>query len=222
VIAARNNTPAARAARRPQVLRRYDQAEARQRRRSRLPLTLPGGWSLAAEVAEIVGPLAERVAAVPDPSRFWWRWVDDVALAVHGVVHAAVGVLAEADARRRTRHLAADDRGRSIRALVDLAERPELPDITDAALADGSWAAALTALAEPYSADLSGLLGRAASPAVSDRIVAALREVDAAAHELDCRLTRNEAARATKRAKAAIPTNADRARAELAALGITT
>jgi len=112
--------------------------------------TYGGRFSLTTEVGAICEPLAERVAPAPNPAAYW-RAVDDVALAVHGLVHASVGLLVQADAERRTAHLGADDRGRSIRALVDLAPRPKLPEITDEQLAAGSWAATLVTLAEPYS-----------------------------------------------------------------------
>lgn len=219
-VMARNNTPAAREARRPRRAPVYTQAELRQRRRTGLLHTYGGRWSLTAEVAAICDPLAQRVTAAPNPAGYW-RSVDDVALAVHGLVHAVVGLLAEADAQRRTRHLGVDVRGRSIRALVDLAERPKLPEIGDDALTAGTWPATLTLLAEPYSAELAELLDNALTTAVSDRLRAALREVDLAALALERRLDRDEHARAAKPTKT-VPTATDQARAELAALGITT
>lgn len=219
-ITARNNTPAYRAAQRPQCPPVYTQADLRERRRTGLLHSYGERWSLTAEVAAICDPLAQRVAAAPRPAGYW-RSVDDVALAVHGLVHAVVGLLAEADAQRRTRHLGVDVRGRSIRALVDLAERPKLPEIGDDALTAGTWSATLILLAEPYSAELADLLGRALTTVVSDRLRAALRDVDLAALELERRLDRDEHARAAKPTKT-IPTATDQARAELAALGIDT
>lgn len=54
-VKARNNTPAARAARRPRGAPVYTQAELRQRRRTGLLHTYGGRWSLTAEVAAICG-----------------------------------------------------------------------------------------------------------------------------------------------------------------------
>lgn len=215
------NTPAHRAARYPEPVRHYGQAELRERRRANLLHTYGGRWSLTVEVAAICTPLAQRVAVVPNPAGYW-RSVDGVALAVHGLVHTVVGLIAERDARRKTAHLGVDERGRSIRALVDLAERPALPEMTDDALAAGTWPASLVLLAEPYSADLADLLGRALTTAASDRLAGSLRDVDAAALVLARRLDNDEQARARRADKPAAPTETDRARAELAALGITT
>ncbi len=211
-------TPAHRAGQRPQSRPVYSQSDLRERRRRQLPVTLEGGWSLSSEVAAICAPLAEAVAAAKCPAGHW-RAVDQLTDAVHETVSAAVGLLARADAERRCRHLGVDDRGRSIQALVDLAERPKLPEIADDDLAAGTWAATLTALAQPYSADLSGLLGRARTTAVSDRMLAALREVDRAALALQRRLDRDRKAQA-RAAKPATETEADRKRAELAAMGV--
>lgn len=198
-ISAKNNTPAHRAAQRPRPLPVYTQAQTRDRRRAGLLHTYSGRWSLTAEVAAICDPLAELVATAPRPAAYW-RPVDDLAVAVHGLVHAAVGLLVRADAERRTAHLGVDDRGRSIRALVDLAERPRLPEIGDETLAAGTWGATLTALAEPYTDGLSGLLGRALTSVVSDRLLVALRDVDRAAMVLERRLDRDEQTSAAKTA----------------------
>jgi hypothetical protein len=119
----------------------YTQAQLRDRRWRGLLHTYSGRCSLTAEIAAICDPLAERVAAAPRPAAHWYQ-VNEVALGLHGLVHAAVGLLAEAGARRRTRHLGVDERGRSVRALVDLAERPRLREIGHEQLADGTWAAA--------------------------------------------------------------------------------
>jgi hypothetical protein len=198
-VRARNNTPPHRAAQRPQRAPVYTQAQLRDRRRTGLLHTYGGRFSLTTEVSAICDPLAQRVAAAPRPA-IYWRPVDDLTVAVHGSVHAVVGLLAERDAQRRTAHLGVDVRGRSIRALVDLAERPKLPEIGDEALVTGSWAATLTGLAEPYSAELADLLGRALTTVVSDRLLAALRGVDRAALALERRLDRDEQARAAKTA----------------------
>ncbi|BCO41217.1 hypothetical protein MINTM001_23560 [Mycobacterium paraintracellulare] len=211
-------TPAHRASQHPQSRRVYSQSELCDRRRRQLPVTLEGGWSLSTEVAAICAPLAEGVAAATSPAGHW-RAVDQLTDAVHGAISVAVALLARADAERRCRHLGVDDRGRSVQALVDLAERPKLPEITDDDLAAGTWAATLTALADAYSADLSGLLGRARTTTVSDRMLAALREVDLAALALQRRVDRDIAAK-SRIAKPAVATDADRKRAELHELGV--
>lgn len=193
---------------------RYTQIEQRERRRQGLPVTLGGGWSLRDEVAAIVEPLT--TVDRPRPLSYG-RCVDDLTDAVHALVHEAISLLARADAEHRTRHLGVDDRGRSIQALVDLAPRPALPVITDKALAKGTWATVLVALAEPYSDGLAALLGNAASTAVSDRIVTGLRAVDAVAAVLQRRLDHIPASTAKA---SPVPTKADRARAELESLGV--
>ncbi|OBF42824.1 hypothetical protein A5719_10295 [Mycolicibacterium peregrinum] len=200
----------------PSAPRRYSQAQLRERRHQGLPVTLGGSWSLAREVAAICEPLT--AVDLPRPLSYG-RCVDDLTDAVHTLVHDVVGLLARADAERRTRHIRIDQRGRSIQALVDLAPRPQLPVITDKQLADGSWAQTLHDLAEPYSADLARLLGNAASTTVSDRVVAALRAVDAVAVTLARRLTDSKLTAANK--PDPVPSAADRARAELESLGVT-
>ncbi|MGV7633067.1 hypothetical protein PJI23_11120 [Mycobacterium kansasii] len=95
-----------------------------------------------------------------------------------------------------------------------------MPEIGDEALVSGTWPATLMLLAEPYAAELAELLGNALTTAVSDRLYAALRDVDRAALALERRLDRDQQARAAKPTKTT-PTETDRARAELAALGIT-
>lgn len=218
-VMARNRTPAARAARRECPVPQFTHAELRERRQAGLLHSYGGGWSLTTEVAALCNPLAQRVAATPNPLGYI-RYVDDLTDAVHQAVHVVVGLLAEADAQRRTRHLRADDRGRSIRALIDLATRPPAPQITDDMLCDGTWTATLMALVEPYSDDLARLLGNALTTVVSDRLLAVLRDVDHAVACLSRRLDRADKARAAKTTEA-VPSTADRAVAELESLGVT-
>jgi hypothetical protein len=218
-VQAKNRTPAALAAKRPQRQPIYTQTERRDRRRKRLTVTLDGDWSLTTEIAAISDPLAQRIAASPRPAAYW-RSIDDLADAVHQAVHVAVGLLAQADAERRCRHIGIDERGRSVRTLVDLAERPKRPEIADNALASGKWCATLTALVEPYSDDLARLLGNARTAVVSDRLLAALREVDHAALALERRLDHDDRARTERAQKIRTLTEADRARAELQAMGV--
>jgi hypothetical protein len=158
--------------------------------------------------------------------------VADLADATHELVWAVVGWLAEVDARSRTEHLT-DDSGRraaAIRLLVDLAQRPALPDIGPDELESGQWATALIAMAQPYSGPLSELLARSRPPGApqlrglvsrSERLCDLLREVDLAAHELSARIEKAEAA-AAKRKTTPQQTRAEVARAELRALGAST
>ncbi|WP_235679489.1 hypothetical protein [Mycolicibacterium monacense] len=68
-VMARNRTPAALAAQRPQPPRTYTPSEHRERRRTGLPAAhYDGTWSLAREIADVVGPLAQRIAADDRPT----------------------------------------------------------------------------------------------------------------------------------------------------------
>lgn len=241
-VRAKNRTLAALAAKRPHPAPVYTQDEQRDRRRNGLSVTLSGEWSLSQEVVAICDPLGQCIAAAPNPARFrltrevssqahlvnhpqgFLIGVDEVAVTIHGLVHVVVGLLAERDAQRKTAHLTGDVRARSIRSVIDLTPRPELPEITPDDLVSGTWPARLTALAEPYTAPLSGLLGSAPTPTASDRMRGALRDVDRAALSLARRLDRDKANRADRAATTAKPkpstqTEAAR-RAELAALGV--
>ncbi|EID10869.1 hypothetical protein MXEN_16998 [Mycobacterium xenopi RIVM700367] len=213
--------------------RRYSQAELRERRRAGMTVGHYGGdWSLAREIADVVGPLARRVAAADRPARFAHSQasVPWLAEAVHELVSTVVGWLAEADARAKTAHLAAEPGKRryAITRLCDLAQRPALPEVTDAMLADGSWAAVLTAMAETVDTALSDLLAHAWPPGAaglrgrdsrSEQLARMLsRTLDPAALELEHRLDRDEQADHRQTTQTAD----ERARAELAALGINT
>lgn len=207
------------------------QPEQRDRRRNHLRVHYGQNFSLTAEVADIVTPLAAKVAGAPEPTPCRCR--DDVqslAGAVHEMVGTVVGWLAEAQAQKKAANVAPGARERSIRLLVDLAERPKLPEITDDAIHSGAWATALVDMARPFSDPLAKYLGRATPPGLvvvgqsaSERLEAALRHVDHAALELLQRLRWNElcteeyvhvlAARAARDPKA-------RARAELQQMGI--
>lgn len=216
---ARNRTPAFLAAQRPQAAPVYTQTELRDRRRKVLPIyAWPADWSLTAEVAAICSRLAERVADAPNPVAYL-RTVAELADAMHQTVHVVVGLLAQADAERRTRHLGTEDRGRSITALVDLTPRPAAPEVTADTLVSGTWPATLVTLAEPYNAALAALLGNAATPNVADRLLAALSEVDRAALALTRRLDRDRVYRANRTDHHTL-SPADRARAELESLGV--
>lgn len=232
----RFGTPADRASRpgapaRPP--RRYSQADLRERRRRGLPPGHYGGdWSLAREIAEVANPIAERIAAASRPARFNHatasvRWLAEAAHEASGVI---VGWTAEAEARAKTKHLASEPGKRryAITTFCDLAQRPALPAITDESLASGSWAAALVAMAETVSEPFSELLSRSYPPGAeglrgqasrSERLDRLLRDtIDRAALELQRRLDRDHLADRRQTDQ----TDTDRARAELAALGLTT
>lgn len=224
-IAARNNTPAARAGQRPQPAPVYSQDEQRERRRKHLPLRYGGEFDLTDEIAAICGPVAERVAADPRPSAYAAD-VAEVGDAVHELICVSAGLLAERAATRKVGHLPVDQRGRTKRLLCDLAPRPAPPVIDPAALADGGWSALLAAYAEPFAADLADLLAHAVPPgstrgarSASERVENALRVLDHALLNLTKRLDRAERARA-ERSRPTPLTDTDKARAELAALGI--
>lgn len=213
--------------------RRYSQAELRQRRRAGMTVGhYSRDWSLAREIADVVGPLARRIATADRPARFGHSQasVPWLAEAVHELVSTVVGWLAEADARRKTAHLAAElgKRRYAMQKLIDLAQRPALPEVTDAMLTDGSWASALTALADGIDAAFSDLLACAWPPGAaglrgrdsrSEQLARLLgRTIDHAALELEHRLDRDEQADHRQTTQTAD----ERARAELAALGVPT
>lgn len=230
-VIARRGTPAALAALRPQPPRRYSQAEHRDRRRVGLTVGQYGGdWSLAREIAEQVNPLAQRIADDARPSRFLrsTATVTWMAEEVHELVGDVVGWVAEADARRRTAHLANEPGKRryAVTTLVDLAPRPALPHITEEDLATGTWAAALVAMAETVDAEFSTLLAQShppnaaalrGQPSRSDLLARLLsRTIDHAATALERRLNRDDYADHRQDHQ----NTDDRARAELAAMGI--
>lgn len=230
-ITARNKTPAHRVSRLDQPQRApvvFTQDELRRRRRVYLPNRYTRAFDLTDEVAAIVSPLARRVAALPRPGACW-REVDALTAAVHELAHVVVGLIAERDARRKTAHLPYEKRAYAVRKLVDLAERPALPEIDDDALASGAWTATLVALTEPYSTQLADVLAHALPPgatrgarSASERLEAALRVVDTAALRLERLLDRADRSREQRRRQTPPPTETERARAELAALGIDT
>ncbi|GFG68093.1 hypothetical protein MKUB_55830 [Mycobacterium kubicae] len=231
----RFGTPAYRAsvpgAPQPKRPRRYSQPELRERRRAGMITGhYSADWSLAREIADVVTPLARRVAAADRPTRFGHAAtpgsVPALAEAVHEAVGTIVGWLAEADARRKTAHLANEPGKRryAMTTLTDLAQRPALPTVTDKALKNGTWAA-LTALADGIDAAFSDLLGHSYPPGAEglrgqasrsehlERLLS--RTIDRAALELERRLDRDEHADYRQ-------TTETDPRAELAAMGINT
>ncbi len=195
----------------------YTQEQLRDRRRQGHTVRLGGDWSLADEIAALCAPLADRAAGSGRRSPYT-RYVEDVADAVADLMFVATGLLAEADAQARTRHLAIEDRERARIAIRALAQRPTLPQINSGAVDSGTWAAELEALAQLYTDQLARLLGNAATSVVSDRVLRALAQVDHAARALERRFDRDAQPRTTP-----TPTvsQADRARAELESLGVS-
>jgi len=205
----------------------YSQAELRERRRKRLPVAYDGRFDLTAEVAAILDPLAERVAADPHPLAFAVQ-VDDVVVAVAGSVRTLAVLLAEREARRRTANVPVAHRGAAVRAMVTLADKPTDPEITDDDIRSGRWAAILTEHAATYSADLADYLAHAIPPgqtrgllSMSEHTEDALREIDTAATNLARRLSYVENLREQTTDTGAAPTEADRARETLTSLGFT-
>ena len=203
------------------------QAEQRQRRRARQAVVFDGGFSLTTEVAEMLTPLAERIAAEPRPAA-WWPRVAELTDATHAAVVAVADLLAEADALRRTRHLPVDQRGRAVALVREQAKahRPDVPVVTEAELVAGSWAAVLTELARPYSEPLAELLRHAVPPGTtrgrltaSEQVEVALRLIDTPAIAIRNTLEIAVAGRVTHRAPR--PTRSvDDIEAELAAMGV--
>ncbi|GAA4290923.1 hypothetical protein [Mycobacterium paraffinicum] len=163
----------------------YSQAEQRERRRKWLPVVYRGGFDLAAEVGAIVEPLADQVAALARPLAVRSQ-VDSMADAVHELLSAVVGMLAESAL------LGSDAHARTVQAVRDLARRPREPQFTDEHIISGRWAAVLVKHVAVHSDDLSAFLGRALPPnhphlkcaSASERLEAALRILDTAALDL--------------------------------------
>ncbi|CAN3128599.1 hypothetical protein ACNUDN_11820 [Mycobacterium sp. smrl_JER01] len=157
-----------------------DQSLLRERRRSYQPFVLGSTYVNHHEVRDVCTAVAVGTSQLPRPLVMCGD-VADIADAVHELQVVTVGLIAT------DRHLAVDQRARTVQAAADLAVRPALPDITDQMIVSGSWLDVLVAYVEPYSADLADLLGRAlppdapelrGGPSVSERVVKALRELD--------------------------------------------
>ena len=203
-----------------------EQAEQRRRRRARQRIVYGGGFSLTTEVAEIVTPLADRIAAEPSPS-VWLPRVTELADATPTAIVAVTDMLAEVDALRRTRHLPVDTRGRAVVLIREQAKqyRPDRPVVTVDDLAAGSWAAVLIDMARPYSDPLAGLLSRAVQPGTtrgrltpSEAVVTVLRLIDSPA--IAIRKTLDTAAAGRVARQPPRPTRSDEIAAALAALGV--
>ena len=218
MIKAQNRTHAALARQRSQPAPTYSQAELRDRRHQGYIVLLAGSWSLADEIRDMCGQLADRCAGRGAPRAFV-RYVEDVTDAVGELIFVASGLIAEANGQRQTRHLPIQERERARIAIRALTQRPMLPGISADDVAGGTWAATLVTLAEPYTDDLTRLLGNAATSVVSERVLRALAEVDHATCALERRLARDDRPRSTRSSQTV--SEADRARAELESLGVS-
>ncbi|MGV0645063.1 hypothetical protein ABQE44_16870 [Mycolicibacterium sp. XJ2546] len=208
----------------------YSQKELRERRRSGLRVTYSGGFDLAAEIADICGPLARRASRLPNPQVCAGR-IGDLVDAVHGeLLSAVVGWLEKIKADEHLEQVAADldsaSKTAAVQHLMDIAPRPEEPAIGPDAVCSGRWAADLIEIAQPYTAPLADLLARALPPDAvelrgvvsrSERLCDLLREVDTAARQLEIRI--EKAQQATQR-RPPRQTRADAAREALHKMGI--
>lgn len=197
-----------------------DQFAQRLRRRCHLPVTYDGSFDLAEEVRAIFTPLAERVAALPNPAAAT-ELVLDAGDAVHELAKVVDRMLAERDARRRTAHLNINERGSAIRQLLELSDRPEPPEVTAADVADGSWPMILVSAVQRYAAPLAEYLAASpaaltGNPSVAERLEGGLRFMDRSAAALERKLDMAETS--APPAPAADPKA--QLRANLAALGI--
>ncbi|MBI3213151.1 MAG: hypothetical protein HYZ38_04965 [Mycobacterium sp.] len=206
---------------------RPTQDELRTRRRAGLTAVYDGQFSLTDEIRAICAPLAKHAAKHGDAAAALKPRVGELADAVHELVSAVVGWLAEIDVQRenaeRLARLDTASRKQAIKHLVDLTPRPTAPDIGLDEITAGRWAAALVAMAKPYSRPLAELLGRSRPPghpdlrmlaSRSERLCGLLREVDSAARQLEIRI--DKAAAAERKTP---PTPAETKRAELRAMG---
>jgi hypothetical protein len=201
-----------------------DQTKQRARRREQREVVYCGDFDLLAEVHDIITPLARRVSAGPNPAAFR-PGIDEMTAAVHALVTEVARLVALADARRAAAHLHIEHRGRAVKMLLDLAERPVRPEITD--ISHRRWATVLFDHVAPHSGPLADLLSRAVPPgtrrglkSVSEYLVDALRVVDQAAINLEHSLSRAELR--MNQTDTSITDPAEQVRAELAAMGVRT
>lgn len=211
MIGAKNNTPAGRLRGLPEAVPVYTQAQWHERRRRGLVTLQVESFSAAREIADVAGPLAARIAALWAPLRFR-RLVLAYADAAHEFVSGVIGWQAEVDGRTRTAHLEPGKRQYATTLIRDLAPRPELPEITDEMMIDGTWPAVLAALAVPLSAQRW---------AFSDRLEKLLDEtVDRAALALERKVAWAESQPPPKPSSIPTATTDQQRRADLEAMGI--
>lgn len=177
-----------------------DQDEQRHRRRHWLPVTYTGTFDLTAEVEALLAPLATR----PEIARYP-RIVERLATAAHEMVLDLGELLAERDARRQ------GAQGRDRQLLVAARTEPDKPTIDQASIVSGTWASILVDHARPLTEPLAAYLKDALPPgkargalSISERVEAAVRELDRAALSAQRSLDHAE----TSRVDAAPPMNA--------------
>lgn len=181
----------------PEPVLGLTQTDLRERRRNWLRVTYKADFDLAAEVRDIVTPLARDAEKLPC-SLVLRPEIENVADAVHEIVSTIIGMLAE------SRQLDDGAHARTARAVRDLAQRPGAPEISDDAITTGKWAVSLTRYAQPHTGDLAAYLGRAhppghpglTGPSASERLLAALRVLDNAALILQRRIPKAAARQA--------------------------
>ncbi|PEH78615.1 hypothetical protein CRM89_23755 [Nocardia sp. FDAARGOS_372] len=144
----------------------------RARRRSHLTVEYGPEFVLSAEVAAVLAPLAERLAADPD------RWAPRLRYALRR---------APDETPYADRPTALTDVLAAI-ARVVRADAPELPEIDAAALRQRSWvesvAAAVRRLDAPLAAELAWPHRTVGDQPLSDWLVARLRELDGVVRRL--------------------------------------
>lgn len=209
----------------------YSQHQKRERRRQHLRVLYVGDFDLAAEVRAIVTPLAKQLRVEPNPAAHRGH-VDAVADAVHALVSASIGFIAERDGWPKVRHLDGrpGDRTKALRTIADLQPRPAAPVFADADLTTGAWLTVLVKLAQPYVAPLAAVLAGAlppdddrlkGAPSISERLVAELRELDRAARLLRERVRRSQFYREQCPPPPPVDRKRDEAHAALAELGVS-
>lgn len=196
----------------------HTQDELRTQRRKFVyrPLRYGADFDLTAEVRAIVGPVADKLTGEPCPaSSGYVEAAEAIVEAVRGLCDTAIEMVNEAKVAR----VGYTDRKRARAALRSLhAVAP--PEITRAALIDGSWQTGVIDMAAPLSGPLADLLGRA-TPSASDTLVESLRVLDRAAADLDHRIDKAAFYRSQNPTATTTTANdTEAARRTLAALGI--
>ncbi|QTI66871.1 hypothetical protein [Gordonia polyisoprenivorans] len=193
-----------------------DELRAQRRKFVYRPLRYGADFDLAAEVHAVVGPVADKLTGEPCPASAGYV---GAAQAVVEAVAQLCDTTIEMVNDRKVARVGYTDRDRARRALRTLhAVAP--PEITRAALIDGSWQTGVVDMAAPLSGPLADLLSRA-TPSASDTLVESLRALDRAAADLDHRI--DKAAFYRSQNPTATTTTADdpeAARRTLADLGI--
>ncbi|MGO9153862.1 hypothetical protein [Mycobacterium sp.] len=173
-------------------------ADQRQRRHQRMKVVYGAEFDAMAEVFDVLDPIARRIAAEPVPT-VYREDVRAVAAATHGLVAEVFAMVTLSDSQKAAKHLPERDRGRAVKLLCELPERPQPPVLVDDTLTTGDWLAALTSHVGTVSGRLSDLLQNArpedqmrGALSVNQRLVNSLHELDTAALSLQRHLDRAE------------------------------